>query len=187
MEQPITQYIRTDCNAAVESGTFYGSTTALLAAFPNFRQVHTVELAPALYEQAAARFAGEPRVRCWLGDSGQRFAQIFDHIEATVEEPQVFVYCDGHYSGGETARGNVASPLYHELETLVEYRHLIRAVLIDDVAVSMNLDNPDSNPLYVEGFPTMGEIYDYLQRINPEFRISIDHETRPLSLLVANV
>lgn len=186
MEQPITRYVRSDCNVALESGTFHGGTTALLAGFPNFEQVHTVELAPALHEQAVERFRTTPRVTCWLGDSGKRFRQILELVAETVEDPKVFVYCDGHYSGGETARGDKASPLYDELETLVAYRDLVGAVLIDDIAVSINIDHPEANPLYVEGFPTMDEVHAYLERINPGFEIAIDHETRPLSLLVAN-
>src|SRR5579883_896929 len=132
-DQTIARFVRRDCNCAVESGTFHGETTRLLASFPNFEEIHTVELAPPLYEAARARFDADGRIHCWLGDSGERFEEIFRELERYVRDPRVLVYCDGHYSGGETARGAVASPLHAELETLVRYRHLVKAVLIDDI------------------------------------------------------
>lgn len=80
-DQTIARSVRPDCDCAVESGSVHGETARLLASYPNFEEIHTVELAPALYEAARARFDADRRVRCWLGDSGSRFEQIFRELE----------------------------------------------------------------------------------------------------------
>lgn len=179
----IAQFVRDDVNCALESGTYLGETTSLLASVPALEQVHSVELSPQLYESARARFAGQPRVRLWLGDSGERFAEALDEIERTLDDPRLLVFCDGHYSGGETARGNVASPLRRELEVLAGHGAIVKSVLIDDVRVCFE---PGGNPLYTEGWPDSEELNDLLADINPGFRIRVDHQARPLSILVAD-
>jgi hypothetical protein len=75
---------------AVESGTFEGERTVLLAGF--FHEVHTIELSEHLYDAAAARLIGLRHVTCHFGDS----ARIVPELAAALQEP-VLWYLDAHW------------------------------------------------------------------------------------------
>jgi len=110
----------------VETGTFYGDTLSYIA--KTGARCFSVELSAPLYEKARARFRGNPAVKLYLGDSRTVLGQIVDPLR----EPALF-WLDGHFSGGETARGTGDTPIAHELELLLNRSGGERdVVLIDD-------------------------------------------------------
>lgn len=110
----------------VESGTHVGNMVE--AVRDGFQDVYSIELAPALFEQSSARFAGLRNVHLVQGDSGEILGQVI----AGIERPALF-WLDGHYSAGITARGPLETPIEKELAHIAAHRlaheHVI---LIDD-------------------------------------------------------
>ena len=99
----LKDYFKTD--AFVESGTYKGDTTFLAGLF--FDEVHTIELSQELVEAAVVRFRNLPTVRVYQGDSGSVFKQILPRISS-----RILFYLDGHYSGGNTAKGECNTPIF---------------------------------------------------------------------------
>ncbi len=96
----------------METGTYLGDTTAELAEV--VRRVYSIELSPTLFAQAQARFAGHDNVVLKCGDSGEVLPALLQELT----EPCLF-WLDGHFSGGETARGASDTPIGIELEAII--------------------------------------------------------------------
>jgi hypothetical protein len=109
----------------VETGTFFGDTTAALR--PHVDQVLTIELSPELAGRARQRFARAPNVHILEGDS----SLLLPEILAQLREPALF-WLDGHYSAGITARGNEDTPVRTELRAILEHPIRKHVILIDD-------------------------------------------------------
>jgi hypothetical protein len=112
----------------VETGTFLGETTALLARAA--RHVYTIEPADALYERAAKRFARTVNVTVLHKTS----EAAFDALLPTLSGPVNF-WLDGHFSAGATYQGGNDTPIREELRAIS--RNLARispvCVLVDDI------------------------------------------------------
>jgi hypothetical protein len=109
----------------VETGTHLGETTASLR--PLVTDVWTIELDDALFARAAKRFAGDAHVRVLHGDSGQLLAAVVSE----VDRPALF-WLDGHWSGGDTARGDKDTPVIAELRAVLD-DHRPHVIVVDDV------------------------------------------------------
>lgn len=97
----------------VESGTYLGGTVEFF--LPHAKRIFTVELDPALYRDAAAKFAPHPAVTVLHGDATDHVPRIL----AGLRDPAL-VWLDGHYSGGVTARGAEDEPALTILDALGE-------------------------------------------------------------------
>lgn len=149
----------------IETGTYGGDgVAAALAA--GFSDVRSVELSPQLHQAAAARFAGDGRVRLWLGHSAERLPEML----AGVVTPATF-WLDAHYSGGSTAGSEDACPLLAELAAIAAHPIKTHTILIDDVRqlgreMPVTIDQAKAallaiNPGYIlareqSGFPELG-------------------------------
>lgn len=109
----------------IETGTFKGDTLASVAA-TGIRAI-SVELSDAYFDRANQRFAGMRNVELHHGDSGI----VLPRIVASLGEPALF-WLDGHYSAGETAHGDLASPISAEMESILASPVQGHVVLIDD-------------------------------------------------------
>lgn len=144
----------------IETGTFRcGGTTAALEA--GFKQVHTVEIYPALYHNAVEIFADKPHVTPYLGSSVERLPEILNGIN----EPVTF-FLDAHYCGGATG-GAWACPLMGELELIAQHHIKSHTVLIDDLHLC-NLD-----------IPSIEHILESLRVINPKYTYALLPSAEP--------
>jgi hypothetical protein len=109
----------------IETGTYTGETVAALA--PCVRRLVSIELDPALYAAARARLAGLPHVELLHGDSGA----LLPLVLAGLQRPALF-WLDGHYTGPDTARTEVDSPILAEVAALIEHPVDGHVVFIDD-------------------------------------------------------
>jgi hypothetical protein len=110
----------------VESGTHVGNMVEAMRT--SFQDLYSIELAPALFEQCVARFAGMPHIHLAQGDSGQILGQVI----AGIERPSLF-WLDGHYSAGITAKGPLETPVEKELGHIAAHRLAHQhVILIDD-------------------------------------------------------
>lgn len=99
----------------VETGTFMGGTTAVLAR--HAAQVISIEPEPTLHAKAVARFAGQPHVHIVRGLSEEVFPNLLPMLGGAVN-----FWLDGHFSAGQTHKGPVDTPIRQELATIAEHR-----------------------------------------------------------------
>lgn len=108
----------------IETGTYLGETLASAAAV--FEKCYSVELSDELYRRAERKFANQPHIKLLHGSS----AAVLPEILKLTKEPAI-VWLDAHHSGGITA-GEGCDPLSQELNSLLEYKEMRHAILIDD-------------------------------------------------------
>lgn len=118
---------------AVESGTFEGTTTRLLA--PRFARVMTIELDRPRYQRNLEVHADLPNVHFLFGDS----ADWVPELARTCADQPIFWYLDAHFTPGARRgrwkmplAGRGAFPLWLELAAITE-RHQPDIVVVDDV------------------------------------------------------
>jgi hypothetical protein len=109
----------------VETGTFLGDTTWSFR--KKFKRIHTIEVEPRFAAMARRRFAGHPAVILHEGDS----AKLLGDICAATPTPCLF-YLDGHYSGGETGKGEKECPAIEELSAILNRAAGHFRIVIDD-------------------------------------------------------
>ena len=114
-----------DLKTFVETGTFKGDTLADVAA-TGIRSI-SVELSHEYFNRANQRFSGMRNVELHQGDAGD----VLPRIVATLSEPALF-WLDGHYSAGETAHGELASPVSAEVQCILDSPVQGHVMLIDD-------------------------------------------------------
>jgi len=112
----------------VETGTYRGETTAVLARVA--RHVVSLEPEPALYEAARQRFANTPNVELVNATSEAAFPTLLPRLEGSL-----CFWLDGHFSGGPTFKGPNDTPILQELEQIAAQlpRWPQVAVLVDDL------------------------------------------------------
>jgi hypothetical protein len=156
----------------IESGSYRGDgiQNALDA---GFEEIYSIELSPHLYHHCCKRFAGNKRVHLYFGDSSNVLSNILDEID----EPVTF-WLDGHYSWGDTAKGNSNTPILNELAAIAEHHINTHTILIDDVRQfgAMEFDFIDENT-----------ILRMLLQINPDYRIYYQDGYQKNDVLVAEI
>jgi hypothetical protein len=109
----------------VETGTYHGE---MVEAMRNaFDRLYSIEIDQGFYEEALDAFGRFTNIRIIKGDSGE----VLPSILPEVKQPCLF-WLDGHYSGPETGKGLLDTPITKELQQI--FLHPIRehAILIDD-------------------------------------------------------
>jgi hypothetical protein len=112
----------------VETGTYLGDTTALLAM--HSPRVITIEPDPALHANAEIRFKNYPNIELIQGISEEIFPKLIPGLEG-----EFCFWLDGHYSAGVTHKGPNDTPIRYELaeisKNLANFRQLV--VMVDDI------------------------------------------------------
>ncbi|MGD9669400.1 MAG: hypothetical protein AB7U75_10130 [Hyphomicrobiaceae bacterium] len=135
---------------AIEVGSFKGVTTRRLSYL--FDKVISIELDPTLHAEAKTRCADRPNVEILLGDGSVLLPQIIVHAYDAL------LYFDGHFSGGQTGRGDVPEPVLKEVDLLKDHLHNVSAVVVDDFRL-FGLE---------PGWPRKSEVLRKLEGIFPE-------------------
>jgi len=102
----------------VETGTNLGN--MINAQKDHFREIYSIELDEWLAARARRKFANNPNIHLFQGDSGE----VLPTIIPAIKERCLF-WLDAHW-------GNISAPIKQELECI--YRHPVRdhVLLIDD-------------------------------------------------------
>ena len=136
----------------IETGTYLGD--MIVAQMNNFNRLITVELGVDLWQQAKKKFSRDLKVTLLNGDSGK----VIVDIMKDVNESAIF-WLDGHYSAGDTSKGDKECPIYEELTGILKAKPLPHVILIDDARCFIG--NND--------YPTIGELLDFVSGINPNY------------------
>jgi hypothetical protein len=114
----------------LETGTLIGETTLNMQ--PYFECVYTIELSEKYYKDFDAL---KTEKKCenifnYLGDSSIVIPKIIESLE---KKDRVIFWLDGHWSSGDTARGEKDCPLMEECKSIdLLYKSNKGIILIDD-------------------------------------------------------
>jgi len=144
----------------IETGTLHGD---MVEAMKNdFDLIYSIELSNGLYNEAKKRFKGEEHIKLIHGDSGIELKNVINKIN----HPALF-WLDGHYSGGVTAKGNNDTPIYEELNHILNTKEKRHVIIIDDA----HLFGVD--PAY----PSIEELNKFIKIKRPEVNIIIQDDS----------
>ena len=128
-----------------------------------FGRIYSIELSNELYEKAKRRFADDDRIKIIHGDSGIELGKLI----ASLDQPALF-WLDGHYSGGETAKGDKDTPIYEELTHIFNSQQRGHVVIIDDARCF------GTDPAY----PSIDELSKFIKANSPEIvKIEVENDS----------
>ncbi len=163
--QPISpQFLRslveaTGIEVFIETGTFYGDTTAAAAGI--FPVVHTIELSAELHALAIRRFTDAVNVQVHHGESAEVLAKILPIVNC----PLMF-WLDAHYSEANTACGPQNTPILAELSVIKAANVRSAVILIDDIRCFQKASEHTRDSL--RGYPTVKQIRESVLDIDPQ-------------------
>jgi hypothetical protein len=140
----------------VETGTYYGDMVA--AMMPQFDAIYSIELSAELHQKARRRFRRSGKTTLINGDSAVALAAIVRELD----QPTLF-WLDGHYSGGETARGASDTPVVAELKQILSCG-TGNVIIIDDARLF------GTNP----GYPTLEEVNSLVKGWHPDLDVEVE-------------
>ncbi|MGC3960871.1 MAG: hypothetical protein QM813_23940 [Verrucomicrobiota bacterium] len=141
----------------VETGTCHGDMVAAMQS--EFKKIISIELCEPFYRGVCERFKGVANVELIHGDSGKELPKVVARLDA----PTLF-WLDGHYSGGDTARGDSDTPVNEELRTVFQPGQPEHIILIDDARCF------GTHPAY----PTLDQVRELVQRLRPGWRVELE-------------
>jgi hypothetical protein len=145
----------------VETGTYYGD--MIWSQRKVFDSLYSIELSEILYKKAVRRFRKEKNVFLFQGDSGT----VLPEILKKLDQPAVF-WLDGHYSGGETAKGEKDCPIIAELAHIFssDFDHIL---LIDDARCFINEGE------FID-YPTIDYLTEFILSRKPQSQIEVQDD-----------
>lgn len=140
----------------VETGTFMGDmVNATLHAFDT---IYSIELSDDFWHSAKNKFANYPNVHILQGDS----ATVLPLLVKDIRRPTLF-WLDAHYSGDNTAKGLIDTPIAAELNCIFEGSANEHVILIDDARCFVGKDD----------YPAIEELRSFVVKANPSYNFDI--------------
>lgn len=127
----------------VETGTHMGQTVIALS--PYFKYIKTIEISKLFYHRAESLIKSYNiiNIEQILGDSAKELENITIKIDKDI-----IYFLDGHYSSGETGKGDKDVPLLEELE-MISKRNKNDIIIIDDYRLFGTSSNEDWSQITV--------------------------------------
>jgi len=124
-QEMITKYRnKHDLRILIETGTYLGD--MVWAQRNNFDEIYSIELSKEFAEQAMKRFRKNTHIKIIQGDSGKIMTTLIKDIHQ-----KALFWLDGHYSAGNTARGDKDCPILEEVKAILS-SGIEHVLLIDD-------------------------------------------------------
>lgn len=165
-------------NIFIETGSLVGQgiEQALEAGFD---KILSIELSEWHYVVCMNKFYSNSKVNLFLGDSSVILKNIIDQID----QPATF-WLDGHYSGGNTAKGEKESPLMEELEIIKNHKIKNHTIIIDDMRCWIK----NNNTCFFDKL----DIENKLKEINPNYILLYENGVQeknifPNDILIATI
>jgi hypothetical protein len=154
----------------VETGSFEGLAISW-AVDLGYKDIRSIEITKYYYEYCKNIFASNENVQIWFGDS----AYLLGKMIKEIDEPITF-WLDGHWSGGETGKGESFTPLLKELDQIAQHPVHTHTILIDDVRC-FGTD--------VFDFTLLDQVVEKIYEINPNYQIIFEDGAFQKDILVA--
>lgn len=142
-------------NVLVETGTFRGEMVE--AQRRNFKKIYSIELSHEFYLAAVNKFKRFNHIHLIEGDSSEMLKEVI----LQINKPCLF-WLDGHYSGGDTAKGKLNCPIYGELDTV--FTKSFDHVLVIDDANDFNGKHD---------YPKIEELFTYVISKKPNYKMEV--------------
>lgn len=137
----------------IETGTFRGATAEW--ASRHFKQVHSIERAESLYQNARERLGGIDNLTLHLGDTRAILPGLIGSLDAPA-----LLWLDAHWSGGETSGVDDECPLIDELD-IADRATPAAGILVDDARYF--LAAPPA-PHRLDDWPDLAEVVGVLSK-----------------------
>ena len=122
----VLRFSKWKSNVFIETGTYLGETISNVV--NNFDTVYSIELSSNYAQKAIEKFKNNAKVKIIQGDSSVVIGDLADKVNDSV-----FFWLDGHWSSGDTARGDLDCPLLEEVKQ-INNKYKNKCILaIDDV------------------------------------------------------
>jgi hypothetical protein len=148
---------RTNAKDLVETGTYLGVTTKRCAA--HFENIYTIELDQDLAVKAKQHLSNNTNIEVIQGDA----VAVLPNIMEKDQTSDLLVFLDGHFSGGDTACGDLPEPAIEELKALSPFRDKIAGIIIDDFRLFGT----------EKGFPSKSQMFKAIEDYFPKFGVSV--------------
>lgn len=155
-QEVVRSYIKAhSISCFIETGTFEGDMVNAVRSL--VKQVYSIELQDYFFNVCYLRFLLCRNVVILKGDS----STILPVLLRNINERALF-WLDSHYSGGNTARGELETPIMEELRAIKNHDVNTHVILIDDVR------------LFGEGdYPPIETVCDFIRTINNQYKVEI--------------
>lgn len=130
-------------DAVVETGTFYGASTAIFSLL--FDEVHTIEVLPSTFAIALENLKGYPNVHCHLGHSAPTLLTVLE----LLKKKRVLFYLDAHWYDD--------FPLLQEITSISRTHRDNCIIVIDDFKV------PDRDDIDYDKYPSGQCSLEYIE------------------------
>ncbi len=147
------------CRILVETGTYLGDMVAAQRKY--FDKIYSIELGTELWENAKRRFDKYSNIKILQGDSGK----VLGEVVTQLNQPTIF-WLDGHYSGGNTARGDLECPIYNELRAIFNSKINNHIILIDDARLFNGYND----------YPNFIDLEKYIKKFSKNAVIIIEND-----------
>ena len=148
----------------VETGTLVGDTAKYLSKIAKF--VYTIEPSKKYYNLSVKNLTNCENVKIYNDTSENKLNDILEIIKPNSD---ICFWLDGHWSGGDTFKGETDTPILSELETIKRYLNKFSKlnILIDDFRI-FDIGNN------VETYPSKEVLIEYAAKNNLKWRITRD-------------
>ena len=147
----------------VETGTYYGEMVAAMKRC--FDRIYSIEFVPELAARAQKKFAGEPHIKIFCGDS----KVLMPEVLALLQSPALF-WLDAGYYGWVGKQGD-QQRLSAELEMILShpFPHII---LLDDARGLTGRD----------GIPSVSDVKTYIETKFPKRNVKVEYDIMRVTL-----
>src|SRR5262249_18948512 len=127
---------------------------------PAFDTLLSIEIKLELAMAAKARFKKEKKIAIFEGDSASGLRDAL----CVAGDRRALIWLDAHYSGGETGRGALNTPILAEIDTIVEHGNAEHVLLIDDLRYFWRSAPGFLDHEALAGYPTVDCVVNRLNR-----------------------
>ena len=146
-------------NTLIETGTCGGD--MLYATRKTFKKIHSIELSKILYKYAKKRLAKYKHISLYQGNSSEVLPKLLTNIRQ-----HCLFWLDAHYSGGNSAKGELLTPIMLELNTIFRNSPFNHVLLIDDAKLFVGKND----------YPTLKELNDYILSLCNDFILTVKYD-----------
>lgn len=160
-KQAIVGHIQKKSNnpLLIETGTFMGD--MVFANLNNFKKIYSIEIQPAIHQEAKKRFSPYTHVELLLGNSPGLLKKILE----SKNTPAIF-WLDSHYSGGVTGKSDKDTPIIEELSLIFNKIDRNDIILIDDARYFNGTND----------YPTIEGLHAFVKEFDPSLHVNVKND-----------